>query len=111
LGSTTTVNAKDRLPSSSIPIYNMHGDMVANATHDIWSGSVLHAIEYDETGSIFIDRIWTGTHFDGTAEPGEQLGTALPEQGDSTSSDLSWFSASRIHHPVPYRLNFTGIPK
>jgi hypothetical protein len=85
--------------------------MVANATHDIWSGSVLHAIEYDETGSIFIDRIWTGTHFDGTAEPGEQLGTALPEQGDSTSSDLSWFSASRIHHPVPYRLNFTGIPK
>src|SRR5262249_2822009 len=85
-------NAIDLLPNSSVPIYDMNGDLVANAAHDIWSGTLLHAINYTETASILNPLVWTATLPDGHVPPTNQ---GLGDFGDvvvgnSSASDGGW---------------------
>jgi hypothetical protein len=68
--STPTVNAVDNAPTySDVPIYNTHGDRVANNSADLWDGSIRNPIQYNENGELYTDSsVWTNTYYDGTAE-------------------------------------------
>ena len=84
--------AIDRLPNSSDPIYNINGDLVANATHDIWSGTLLHAIAYTETAAMVDTLVWTATLPNGHVPPTNQglgdFGSVVV--GRSSASDGGW---------------------
>ena len=85
-------SAIDRLPNSAVPIYNTNGDLVANAAHDIWSGTLLHAIAYTETAVVMDTLVWTATLPNGHVPPTNQ---GLGDFGDvvvgrSSASDGGW---------------------
>lgn len=63
------INAVDNAPSTpSIPVYNTHGELVANASTPLYSGSLLHAIDYNQSGGINGNiYVWTGSNSTGTA--------------------------------------------
>ena len=65
--STPTSYAKDRIQTSG-PIYNMHGDLVANDAADLWDGSIAAPISYDEYGSLISgsSKVWSGSNFGGS---------------------------------------------
>jgi len=58
------LNTIDRLPNSSIPIYDMKCDLVASAAHDIWSGTLIHAIHFTELASPLSILAFTATLLD-----------------------------------------------
>jgi len=86
------LSAIDRLPNSMVPIYDTHKDLVANAAHDIWSGALLHAIDYTEAGVILDTLVWTATLPNGHVPPNNQgLGDFGDEiVGSSSASDSTW---------------------
>ena len=47
--SDSTVNARDHVPILA-PLYNTHGQLVATNSADLWDGSILNPIQYDEQG-------------------------------------------------------------
>lgn len=67
--SSTTVNALDHAVTyASIPLYNTHGELVANGTSDFWYPEHLAAINYDQYGILEPNATpWTGTNPNGTA--------------------------------------------
>jgi len=93
LGSTPApLNAIDRLPNSSVPIYDMNGDLVANAANDIWSGALLHAIDFTEAGQPLSALVFTATLSTGLLDPTLQGFGEFGDQivGNSSSSDSGW---------------------
>ena len=97
IGSTATVNAINNIGQDpSIPIYNLNGQLVANdATTNaggLFSGTLFHAIDYNESCSLDITYVWTGTGSNGTGVSGDQLGARNVAEGYSadTTSGL-WF--------------------
>jgi hypothetical protein len=86
------LSAIARLPNSAVPIYDINGDLVANAAHDIWSGTLLHAIDYTETAVISATLVWTATLPTGHVPPSNQgLGDFGDEVvGSSSASDGGW---------------------
>lgn len=56
--------------TSSIPVYNTAGQLVANASTPLYSpsGVILNPIEYDQHGNLQATYVWTGSGFDGTAD-------------------------------------------
>jgi hypothetical protein len=68
--STNGHNAKDRI-SVQGPIYNTHGDLIANDANDLWDGSIANPVGYDEIGQLITSDfgVWTGTKPDGTWSP------------------------------------------
>jgi len=94
LGSQSSpgLSAIDRLPNSVVPIYDTHKDLVANVAHDIWSGALLHAIDYTEAGVILDTLVWTATLLNGHVPPNNQgLGDFGDEiVGSSSASDSTW---------------------
>lgn len=77
LGSTSAVSARENSltresdPLAGLPIYNTRGLRVANSSADLWDGSILTAINSDESGVVLpaLTRIHTGTGSDG--QPGQ----------------------------------------
>ena len=55
-------NASDRIAVTA-PVYNMHGDLIANNKADLWDGTLQNPILYDENGAaptaVFV--VWTGS--------------------------------------------------
>ena len=58
-----SLNVIDRLPNSSVPIYDMC-DLVASAAHDIWSGTLIHAINFTRLASPLSILAFTATLLD-----------------------------------------------
>ena len=76
LGSTPTVEAKDRLSGSTIPIYELDGTLVASGNR-LWSGEFLFSeINTTEFGTKLNTQVWTGTDRDGDALATLQLGSS-----------------------------------
>jgi hypothetical protein len=97
IGSTAVpVNARDRLPNSAVPIYDRNGDLVANAAQDIWSGHLLHAIDYTEAGSFLSTLVFTATLPNGLLDPSLQGFGEFGAQivGSSTATDSGWIDSA-----------------
>lgn len=96
-------NAFDRLPNSSIPIYDINGDLIASAANDIWSGTLLHAIDYTETGVPLSTLVWTATLPNGHITPDLQGLGAFGNQvvGNSAASDSSWIDSTSAFNLNP----------
>ena len=54
--------------TSSIPVYNTQGQLLANAAHPLYSpgGFILNSINYDQFGQTQNTYVWTGSALDGT---------------------------------------------
>jgi hypothetical protein len=99
LASTPTVAARDNTDTSptsvSVPIYNLEGELVATSNDDLWDGTILTPIDYDQHGlppAPGTKLVWTGSELNGT--PNEPLGTDFPFWGQATLADFNWISSS-----------------
>ncbi|MGH7043724.1 MAG: PEP-CTERM sorting domain-containing protein, partial [Acetobacteraceae bacterium] len=63
------------------PIYLVDGTEVAASLADFFAGTLLNAIDLDESGASNGGYAWTGSNSDGTADSGATLGTADPVIG------------------------------
>ena len=54
--------------TSSIPVYNTQGQLVANAATPLYNGAgvIINPIEYDQFGNALATYVWTGSDSDGT---------------------------------------------
>jgi len=68
-------NAVDRL-SIVGPVYNTNGDLLANDAADLWDGSLVNPVGYNEKGELIASntQVWTGTGMFGTWASGESCG-------------------------------------
>ena len=99
LASTPTVDAITRLPNSVVPIYDMVGNLVADASHDIWhpdfylgEGGLLHEITYTEIGTIYEGEVRTGTFYNGMSDdPLNAIGSISGGwTGDNREGSCCW---------------------
>lgn len=66
IGSTHSVDAVDNVgTSSSVGIYRLDGTLVATGLDDLFDGSLLAAINIDETGATRNTNVWTGSSTSG----------------------------------------------
>jgi hypothetical protein len=80
IGSTATVNALVNAPVTA-SVYNFIGNIIATHSADLWDGSILNPIEYDQFANSGFPDLWTGTDFTGIADAGFELGSATPRSG------------------------------
>lgn len=94
IASTPTVNAiNNASTSASIPIYNTHGQLVANGTSDFWYPVHTNLIDYDQYGFMNSQYVWTGTNPNGTANsPLGMTNAILGFSTDATASHWTFFS-------------------
>ena len=80
--------------TSSIPVYNTEGQLVANAATPLYSesGAILNPIGYDQFGNAKNTYVWTGSGGDGTFD--NPLGNGIvygpPDLGYSALSSYGW---------------------
>ena len=69
---------------------------MAAGTPELWSGTLLNAIAFDQYGPpvLGIPAVWTGTAVDGTGVPGHELGSLTPEVGQRLSADGFWIAGA-----------------
>jgi hypothetical protein len=123
--SDSTVNAKDRLDISG-PVYNMQNELVATSAADLWDGTLLNAIRYDEFGNAvpmtsLIDEhdrgfqteptlVWTGSDEFGNVHPiGDTAGNWTNPNtggvaGDPFATDRHWMSSNIPFSNTPRHL-------
>ncbi len=92
IGSTPTVAAEDNTNtnpcvSSGFPIYNLAGNLVVPNNLALWvygdsSGAFSHPIDVTESGNRLSTGVWTGTDFNGLADP-FSLGGTFPGYPDT----------------------------
>jgi hypothetical protein len=71
VASASETNARDNAAAyPDIPIYNTHGQRVANGYADLWDGFLQNPIKYDQFGTALPDDtiVWTGSKTDGKAK-------------------------------------------
>jgi hypothetical protein len=71
VASASETDARDNAPAyQDIPIYNTHGQRVANGYKDLWDGFLQNPIKYDQFGTALPDDtiVWTGSKTDGKAK-------------------------------------------
>jgi len=97
IASTNSVNARTNaglsFTTSSPPIYNLAGELVANHNVDLWDGSIGSTINITQSGAVSLDeRTWTGTDDDGTTMSLAALGYAggFSMMGDTEGLTAGW---------------------
>jgi len=97
IGSTFSVSARDNTNTNpllefGIPIYNVGDALVATHNADLWDGSLLNPIVYDENGLIHDTLVWTGTSYVGGSAVIFALGAAscCSRIGSSSSITQLW---------------------
>jgi hypothetical protein len=93
IGSTASTNAINNIGPSNTPVYLVDGTQVTTSTtaSGLWSGSLLHPIDEDITGSSkeFL-AIYTGTTASGVASA-DPLGSFFSvTDGDSGETSAKW---------------------
>ena len=98
IGTTTAVDARDNTNTNpgvevGLPIYRLDDTLLVNDNADLWDGSLLVPLDFNELGfSVSPTLVWTGTDDDGdslfgTGELGNPaLGLVIPGQTTSTAS-------------------------
>lgn len=94
---------------TDVPIYLLDGaTKITDNNADLWDGSLDHALSVNETGGNVPLTVRTGTQADGTATPGNGLGTAGSTlMGFSTASGGDWIAAGTLGQSVT--LHFYGL--
>jgi hypothetical protein len=90
IGSTASINANVNAPSSG-SVYNMNGDLVADAAQPLYADSLLSPIAYDQFGNAVGNiEIWTGDAPGGGGYSGHQLGSLDPTFGAPGYTNYPW---------------------
>ena len=97
LASTETVSAKDHTDISA-PVYSMIDTLTATGYSDIWDGTIISPVNYDEYGNeVTTSYVWTGTTAQGdinTGGPdgggGKYLGHSNPRMGWRAVTNSYW---------------------
>ena len=87
--STPSVNAIDNIGgASAVPIYNLAGDLVANGTAGLFSGSLMAPIDIP----FCCAPVWTGTNISGTADNplGGTSDAGQAELGSPPQTNANW---------------------
>jgi hypothetical protein len=93
--STASSPARDRLTITA-PVYNTHGELVANDSTELWSSNLRARPGYDEFGNAVSGGVWTGTSGDGTwscascADWNDPLIDVVGKIGDASSTNQAW---------------------
>ena len=100
MGSTATVNVRDNTGTTgagtSIAIYTVTGNLVANGYTDLWDGFIANEITVDEQGDDnIVTSAWTGSNGIGTTSS-NSLGLATVRAGNPTREDVSGWWMNRI---------------
>lgn len=109
------VNARDHVATlfsdlNNIPIYNQGGLRVANSWMDLWDGSVLNPVQYNEFGLIQgAHQAWTGTAEDGTALDPLDSPSPLATVGAKWAADGGWISLGPEPKEDRFTAGFYGI--
>lgn len=79
--STTSISAASNVScgagcDGSVPIYLVDGTQVATSATALFAGSILTAINKDESGNNVNEYVWTGSNSDGSAVAGAEMGAA-----------------------------------
>ncbi len=88
--STGAESAATNIGTSTVPIYNLYGQVVANGTAGLWSGSLVNAIQYSEDGYLTQAWTYTGTNSNGSIDVGYALGDTNVQAGDTYDTDYNW---------------------
>jgi hypothetical protein len=112
LASTEATDAKHNAvlagADDDIPIYNTHGELIANGISDLWEsnlkGKIINAIKYDQFGTTLGDSmVWTGSQFDGTVKNISEpiigpLGSIYPfiSFGSPTATNYKWIDRGTL---------------
>ena len=106
--------------TSSIPVYNTAGQLVANAATPLYSASgiLINPIDYDQFGNALAGGVWTGSNTDGTSDKplGGQQFYGAPDTGYSTNTNSQWIhngDQSQVAPMVFYALSspITVVPE
>ena len=104
IASTPSVNAiNNAATSASIPIYNTHGQKIANGSSDFWYPAHLAGINYDQYGIQEFSLAWTGSNPNGSAS--NPLGQLNAENGyvpNYTSSQWISYGESAANNASPF---------
>ena len=105
IGSTSTVSAAANIGGvSSLPIYLLDGDLVANGTADLFDGTLTTGIGLSDDGIYGRRVVWTGTRTDGSSFIPLALGFGTPFYGLSDLRDFNWVAYSIYDAATPFSL-------
>ncbi|MFN3826353.1 MAG: hypothetical protein ACK4NR_01865 [Micavibrio sp.] len=90
--------AANRLDFNWATLTNMNGDVVANSWNDLWDGSIVNPINYDENGVVVTTDTWAYTESDYNG---------LPSSTVSTTCN-NWTSSSYVFSAYQGSINLTG---
>jgi len=99
--SDSTTDARDRVPRGA-PIRNSFGDDIAANHADLFDGSILRPVAYDEAATLILGNVWTGSDPDGTRDEHDSCSdwsagsAATAELGRTERADQVWIS---LYHP------------
>ena len=103
IGSTSSVDAIDNTSTTGagtdIGIYLLNDTQIATSYADLWDGTIATFFNVDEQGDSAPygnEQVWTGTDGDGTANVGNQLGTAEPRFGKTNQDATANWWISRL---------------
>jgi len=115
LGSTAAVDAKtnsatDPGLATGVPIYNLHGDMVASNNADLWDGGLAGTMKYDQYGATLTSYVHTGTSTDGTGIANRQLGSSQGrvQAGQNYVTNSAWTNIGDWSYSTT-QLRFYGL--
>lgn len=100
MGSTATVNVRDNTGTTgagtSIAIYTVTGNLVANDYTDLWDGFIANEITVDEFGADnSVTSAWTGSNGIGTTSS-NSLGEDTARAGNPTREDQEGWWMNRV---------------
>jgi hypothetical protein len=104
VASASWQSARDNAPTyNNVPIYNTHGERVANGTTDLWDGTILTPVLYDQYGNqralspTWGDTVATGTDPNGNWIVHLCLGIGYtPMLGSYSASDWKWIDTGQF---------------
>lgn len=76
IGSTASVSASDHIGVFFDPVYDLEGDLVANGSAGLWSGTLDAPVDYNELGLLTLHVPFTGSTGSGGEAVGNTLGTS-----------------------------------
>ncbi len=107
LGSSCATFITDSAPGDypGVPFYRLDGTRVADDGADLWDGSLLNAISFNENGTFLDSFVWTGTNIDGTTHR-FHFGAGHSVIGCTVESGPRWvnFDDTPVYQVVPLPL-------
>ncbi len=111
IGSTATVNANANA-LVLFPVYNLGGQNVATGFTDMWDGNLNNPINFDQSGNLLNNLVYTGSNSDGTAHPLFPLGSLNGNTvvGFSGSTGSNWIVTGAVNYNAPLPLYALSDP-